>query len=251
MFYLIGIGLSEKDISLKAIEKSKKCKVYIERYTGYITDNSIKNLSNLLDKKINILNRSSLEENVKKIIEEAKENDIALLIEGDPLIATTHKILFIEAKKQNVKINIIHSSSIITAVIGESGLDFYRFGAICTIARWTEHYKPISFYETIEKNINLNLHSLLLFDFDEKNQTSIELKQVLGILDNAENYYNKKILDKNKKIILMHNISLNDEVKKIIEISNLKNLELNKGPTLLIIPAKLSEIEKEIIYSIY
>ncbi len=118
-----------------------------------------------------------------------------MLIEGDPLIATTHKILFIEAKKQNVKINIIHSSSIITAVIGESGLDFYRFGAICTIARWTEHYKPISFYETIEKNINSNLHSLLLFDFDEKNQTSIELKEVLKILDNAENYYNKKILE--------------------------------------------------------
>ncbi len=251
MLYLIGIGLSEKDISLKAIETIKKCDAYIERYTGYITDNSIKNLSELLNKKINILDRSSLEENAKELIEKAEEKDIALLVEGDPLIATTHKILFLDAKKHNIQIKIVHSSSIITAAIGESGLDFYRFGAICTIAKWTNHYKPVSFYETIEKNIGLNLHSLILFDFDEKNQTSIDLKQIAEIFENAENYYKKNILEKNKRILIMHNIGLDNETKKVIKILDLKNFELTRGPTLIVVPSQLSEIEKEIVDSIY
>ncbi len=250
MLYLIGLGLSKNDISLKAVETSKNCEIYIERYTGYITDDSVRYLSDLLKKEINLLSRPSLEENSKELIRKARQKDIALFVEGDPLIATTHKILFIDAKKQNVKIKIIHSSSIITAAIGESGLDFYRFGAICTIARWTDHYKPISFYETIVKNINLNYHSLILLDFDEIQQTSISLKQIVEILKNAENHYKKNIFSSKKRILVMHNIGLDDQIKKLIALSDAENLDLNKGPTLIIVPAELSEIEEEIINSI-
>ncbi len=52
--------------------------------------------------------------------------------------------------------------------MGESGLDFYRFGQICTIPRWSEHYKPVSFYETIETNLTNGHHSILLLDYDPK-----------------------------------------------------------------------------------
>ena len=252
MLYLIGIGLAKGDISLKAFEIAKRCDtVYIERYTGRISDNEIKDLSKELNKEFKILKRSSFEENIGVLINEAKEKNIGVLIEGDPLIATTHKILFIEANKQGLKIKVLHSVSILSAAMGESMLDFYRFGAICSIANWSEHYKPISFYETIEKNIGHNLHSILFLDFDEAEQASPNLRQVGEIFEAAEQYYNKGILTLEKEIIILHNVELETQKNLLIKIKELQNIELDKGPTLIIIPAKLTEIENEIIANTY
>ena len=109
-----------------------------------------------------------------------------MLIGGDPLMATTHKILFIEAKKRNVEVEIVHSNSVLTAAIGESGLDFYRFGAIATIPKWSAHYTPVSFYETLQKNMQNNLHSLLLLDYSQELAASLSIKDSIDILEKAE-----------------------------------------------------------------
>ena len=53
-----------------------------------------------------------------------------------------------------MEVEVVHSNSVLTAAIGESGLDFYRFGAIATIPKWSAHYTPVSFYETLQKNMS-------------------------------------------------------------------------------------------------
>ena len=65
MLYLIGLGLSWKDISLKALEVINKCdKVYLETYTS-VSNFSAKKLSKLIGKKVIELNR-------KQVVEESK-----------------------------------------------------------------------------------------------------------------------------------------------------------------------------------
>ncbi len=44
-----------------------------------------------------------MEENASDMVKRAATKDIAILVGGDPLMATTHKILYIEAEKQHVK----------------------------------------------------------------------------------------------------------------------------------------------------
>jgi diphthine synthase len=39
----------------------------------------------------------------------AKDKDIALISGGDPLTATTHITLIIEARKQNIPVKVIHN----------------------------------------------------------------------------------------------------------------------------------------------
>lgn len=253
MLFLVGVGLSDGDISARATEvlKKKEIELYSENYTCKLDAERIESISKISGKKVTPLQREDMEDGIAKIVERGKGNDIAILVGGDPLIATTHKIIYTEAKKRKVAVSIIHSTSILSAAIGESGLDFYRFGAICTIPRWSEHYKPVSFYETIEKNQSINLHSLLLLDFDKDKESSIQPSDAAAVLDAAEKKYRKGIIKDQTKFIMLHNLSLPDERKEMLEFSELKGVNVGTGSTVLLLPSKLSDMEKETIEAIF
>lgn len=251
MLYLVGIGLTKSDLPAGALDVCKKCDLYADRYTTYVTDERLEQISYLTNKKVKTLDRSGMEEKISKILNEAKEKDVAILIGGDPLIATTHKIIFIAAKRAKVPVRVLHAASMLTVLLGESGLDFYRFGQICTISRWTEHYMPISFYETIQKNAKNNLHSIVLLDYDISNNSSLELPEAIKILEKAEESYHGGIAKEDTKIMVMHKVTFPDEKKVLITIKEAKSMILNEGPTSIIIPAKLSDIEKEIVDTLY
>jgi len=102
MLVLIGLGLSdEKDLSLRAIEEAKKAdKTYIELYTTAWFGN-LKNLEELIGKKIEVLKRKDLEESSERILNEAKEKNLVIFVGGDPLVATTHSATSRSKKKRN------------------------------------------------------------------------------------------------------------------------------------------------------
>ena len=251
MLFLIGTGLSYYDISAGALEACRECELYQESYTSYFNEAKKEFIEGKLGKKITPLSRSDLEEEVKKIVEKAKIRDIAILTGGDPLIATTHKIILIEAKRHGIRTKIFHSSSIISAAMGESGLDFYRFGAVCTISRWSESYKPVSFYETIQKNISNNYHSIILLDYDPKEASSLGIREAIDILSKAEEKYKKGIINKTANIFIIQNLGLEGQSTYFTTISSAPLLKPVKGPSLMIIPARISDIEQEAIDSMH
>ncbi|MCW6159956.1 MAG: diphthine synthase [Candidatus Micrarchaeales archaeon] len=251
MLYLIGIGLNKKDFPIGAVDLCEKCDVYIDRYTTFVDDERMSYITGLLEKKPVELGRAQMEEELPELLGEAKERDVALLIGGDPLVATTHKIIFIEAKKAGVRVEVRHASSILSAIIGESGLDFYRFGAICTVSRWTTNYTPTSFYETIKKNRSNNLHSIVLLDYDPVKNSSLETKEAIRIMEAAEAQYKSGIITDDSAVFIMHKIALDDQQKLLTTIREAKRLTFPSGPTAMIIPANLSDIEKETIESMY
>ncbi len=249
MLFLVGTGVSYNDISVQAVETCRNCELYIERYTSLVDDRKVEYLEGLLGRKISTLSREDLEDRAKETVEKANGKDIAILVGGDPLTATTHKILLIEAKKQGVKTKILHSSSAIPAIMGESGLDFYRFGQICTISRWTDSYKPVSFYETIERNMAANLHSLILLDYYPEKGTTLSAQEAVKELEAAENSYKKGIIDGNARIMLVQDIGTD---KQKLIMTTMDAAESTKGWQMatIIIPAKLSKIEEETLNSI-
>src|SRR3989344_7868923 len=125
--YLIGLGLWDKeDITIKGFNTIKNCdEVYLEHYTSQLGC-SVEELESFYGKSVTLCNREFIEGNIEKIVEMAKEKNIALLIVGDPFGATTHLEYVLEARKQNVTVEIIHNTSILNAV-GEIGLELYKF----------------------------------------------------------------------------------------------------------------------------
>jgi diphthine synthase len=95
------------------------------------------------------------------ILEQAKTDDVAFLVIGDPLGATTHTDLVLRARQLSIPTQIVHNASIITAV-GVTGLQLYSFGETVSIPFWTESWKPDSFWDKIAQNKQRGLHTLCL-----------------------------------------------------------------------------------------
>ncbi len=165
MLCLVGLGLyDEKDISVNGLEAIKSADVvYAEFYTARLFGGDLKSLESLTGVMINILSREEVEEE-NLLIKQAKEKKVVFLTAGDPLMATTHSDILIEARKKGIKTVIIHASSILSAAPGIAGLQAYKFGKVTTIPRPEENYFPQSPYEVVSGNKKMGLHTLVLLD---------------------------------------------------------------------------------------
>jgi len=238
MLYLIGLGLwDEKDISIRGLETAKKCDfVFIEKYTSFWTGN-LKNIGITAEE----IKRTDLEDNVDKILEKSKDKDIAILIPGDPLVATTHISILLEAKKKNIETKIIHSSSIFSAVL-ETGLQIYKFGKIATIP----FYQTDVPYKILEENLKNGAHTLFLLDITKEKLMSCA--EGLKILLNLENKFRKKLISKETEVVVFCRVGSSEQILKYDKIKNL--IDLNCSPCVIIILGKLHFLEKEFLTSL-
>lgn len=234
-FYLIGLGLTEKSISLEALSILKKCKkIYLDSYTVELPY-KIEELENIIGEKIISLTRIMIEG--ERFSEEARDKGIALLVYGSPLIATTHISLILKCKKEDIPYKIIHNASILDA-IAETGLQIYKFGKIVSMPAWNERYKPDSFIDVIKNNIKIKAHTLLLVDI------GLNYGDALRQLEEASS--NKIKLD---KIIACS--QLGTEKSRIFYegVEELTGREVYP-PFCFIIPGNLHFLEREVLESL-
>lgn len=246
MLLLVGLGLEEGCISAKAISSLKKAdKILVERYTLPITDSYLSMIEKETGKKAEEITRQDLEDNIKKTLGQGVSKTLAILVPGDPLIATTHHTIIDVAKEMEIETKIYHSSSIFTAAIGESGLDIYKFGPTTTIPFWTDKYKPTSFIGAIKKNLDNGEHTLVLLDIDAENQKTMSAGEALTILKKAEETRGS-IFKKESRILILCDIGSDQQKILYTSPSQKKATEgLTGKKTSLIIPAKMNFAEEE------
>jgi len=224
MLYLIGLGLNEKGLSFEGIEAIEKCeKIYLENYTVEFPY-PVEELEKIAGNKIINANRELVES--EELINEAKKENIALLVYGSPLTATTHITLIQEAKKQGVEYEIIYNASVLDGV-AECGLQLYKFGKIASLPK----FEADSFIEIVKENQKINSHSLILADI------GLAFKDTIKRLE--------KIAEKNKIVVCS---KLGTKEKKIFygTLKELENKDI-KAPYCFIIPSKLHFLEQEVL----
>lgn len=231
MIYLIGLGLNEKGISLEGLEVVKNCqKVYLEKYTVDFPY-KFERLEKIIKKKITTLSRGEVES--EKLVNEATKEDIALLIYGCPLFATTHESLLIDCKNKKIKTKVIYSASIFDA-ISETGLQLYKFGKISTIPKWQKNFEPDSFLDYVLNNKTIEAHSLILVDI------GLGFKDALQQLEKSCEKKGIKI----EKLIVCSKMGCKNFKIFYGNIEKLKSKKID-SPYCFIIPSKLHFIEKE------
>lgn len=246
MFYLVGLGLNEKQATLECIEALKSCdKVLIETYTNLIPESSIMALEGKIGKKISRLKRMQVEDESRLMLEGTRSNNIALCVPGNPLIATTHVQLLLEAKKLGVKFKVIQGISV-QNYLPLSGLDAYKFGRIVTIvAEDKSHaYAPESFYDFIEKNKSLGLHTLCLLDIRSEEKEYMTVCEALKLLEKIEEKHGKRIIAES---VLLGIAGLGSENALIRagSLEEMKNFPELPLPQCLVVCGQLSEKERE------
>ena len=227
--------MSKYSISADALEILKSCdKIYLENYTVNFPYN-IKELESQYKIKITELNRKQIEN--ESILKEAKNSNIALLVYGDALSATTHMQLILECKKQKIPYQIFHNASILT-VVAETGLQLYKFGKTASMPNWAEHTnKPTSFMNYVKQNQSIKAHTLILTDIGLEISSAIE-----QLLESSEKT-NTKLPE---KIIAVSNAGTPNQKIFYNTLDNLKNKNILM-PFCLIIPTELHFVEEEVL----
>ena len=246
MLILAGLGLyDEYDMPLKVLKFAKKVdKIYAEFYTSLLTGTTIEKIENILGKKIEVLDRKKVEYEGYKIVEEAKDKDIMFLTAGDPMVATTHVDLAIEAKKRGVKLIIINSSSIYSAV-GITGLQLYKFGKTTSIVFPEENYFPKTPYYVIRENLERGLHTLCLLDIKAEENRFMTANEGLKILLELENKIRENVISEDKKVVVLARAGSLEPKIVYGKIKDLINYDFGKPLHCIIIPGKLHFMEEE------
>jgi len=231
-FYLIGLGLSINSITVEALNILKTCdKVFVENYTVDFPY-KIKDLEKNIEIKINELDRQKVED--ESILKEAKREKVALLVYGDCLSATTHIQLITSCKSQKIPYEILHNTSILTAV-SNTGLQLYKFGKTTSMPNWKEHTnKPTSFVNYIKENKSIGAHTLILTDI------GLNLKDAIMQLKESSKKENLKL----DKIIVLTNAGTKNQKILYDTPDKIENKEVNL-PFCIIIPSKLNHVEEE------
>lgn len=131
-------------------------------------------LETFYGKPVILADRDMVETESDLILKNADQEDISLLVVGDPFGATTHTDIILRARALNIPTRVIHNASIINAV-GASGLQLYNFGQTVSLVFFTETWKPDSFYDRIKENADIGLHTLILLDIKVKEQSEENL----------------------------------------------------------------------------
>lgn len=256
MLWLIGLGIEGLGgMNMKGREILKTCDlIYIERFTGYLSDADLSNLSAYCkhsDNDVSVVGRLFVEDG-REILEQAVNNKVALIVYGEALIATTYIELFIRATKRGIKVEVIHSASGITSLIGESGLQIYKFGRVSTMM--SEPQSAVSVYNTLLDNLLLGNHTLILTEYSETKENIspffLEPSVAMMMLLDVEKDQRSQAFTEETFVLVASRIGRAD--KKIISghVRSLMEINYEAGPHSLIVPGRLHFVEKEAISSI-
>ncbi|HLH86309.1 MAG TPA: diphthine synthase [Thermoplasmataceae archaeon] len=246
MIHVLGLGLrGAGSMTLDELEIASRCdSVFLESYTSVIDESEIEKLSRRIGRTIEILNRESMEHS-GWIIERGRREDVAILVVGDPLAATTHSQLRLDAKKSGVDIEFYENASILTRAPSLTGLMLYRFGPPVSLPRITGHYRPKSVLLKIKRNIENDMHTLLLLDLAEGK--TLTPSEACDILLTLENEHMVGAISKSMKVIVLISVSRRDQKILSGTVDAIIRNRIEGSPACIVIPATISDVEKTFV----
>lgn len=249
----VGMGLyDENDISLRGLEAIRGTDaVFAEFYTSIMAGLSIRKLEEKIGKVIKIVSRRVLEEEEgKPILQEAEKGKVAFLVPGDPMIATTHVDLRIRAEKQGIKTRIIHGASVVSAVIGISGLQNYKYGRSVTIPFSEKNFVSETPYKVIAENQKRGLHTMCYLDIKAEKERYMTIKEGLQILQELEKLKRGQIITSNTLVIGVARAGSPEPTVKAGYLEEVMNHDFGASPHTLIFPGKLHFMEAEALITL-
>jgi diphthine synthase len=268
---LIGMGpgrLGAMTVEAKSAAKSADYRRY-EAYTALWPEDELEKLEKEIG-SIEKVMRPEVED-PSELLNLAKKSLVALLVVGDPLQATTHVDLQLQAIEAGVECLVFHGISITTLVTGSIGLSNYRFGRQTTITYPYGGWVATSPLEVIAVNLLQNQHTLALLDLDptgagtgqqvpmqpidavkslrlmrDKLDESLENLDAASPLESMRNDACKLFLSEKmneRTVVLCADMGTDDEKITFTTVGQLSNIEGGRL-NCLIFPATTSEVEE-------
>lgn len=248
----VGLGLNgDLGMSLQALEETRTADhVFIELYTSYLPDFSMKRLAEMSGKTPQIVMRKELEEKGGELIlNSAQVGKTVLLVPGDPLIATTHVALRMVAEKRKIRTRIIHGASILSAAIGLSGLHNYKFGKSVTIP-FPDETPATTPYRVIGQNKKLGAHTLCFLDIKTEERRYLTINDGLRELIRIEAEKKENIIQDDTIAVGVARAGSNRPEVKAGFVRDLLKHEFGAPPHTLIFAGKIHFMEADALITL-
>jgi diphthine synthase len=249
----VGLGLyDEKDISLRGLEELKEAgTVFAEFYTSLMPGLSIKKLEEMIGKQVNVVSRRVLEEEEgKQLFDAAKKGKAVFLVQGDPMIATTHVDLRISAKKQGIKTRVVHGASAVSAVRGISGLQNYKFGKAVTIPFTDRGVVSETPYDVIRENKKMGLHTMCYLDIKATEKRYLTVNKALKTLLELERQKKEQVVMSRTLVVGVARAGSPAPTVKAGYIEDAVKFDFGAPPHTLVFPGKLHFMEAEALIAL-
>lgn len=225
--------------------------IYFENYTNFPKKQFL-NFESLFDMPVKLVSREMLETNSKSFLLQQKNTRSALLISGDPFIATTHYMLFLEAISLGLNVEIYNNLSIISLAPSLSGLSAYKFGKTVTLP-FQERIESDTPYLIVQANTSIQAHTLVLLDIDVLNNIFVSVSQAIDRLIQLEVKYNNNVITDDTIVIGLSNLGNKDTRIHAGKLKDILQLPWSSfgPPQALIVCSKLQITEEEVMNSLW
>lgn len=246
----VGLGLGPKGVSLEGVEELESAEIaYLEYYTSPHEPSLLKELERVVGKRLTIVDRAFVEDGTR-ILEEASKKNVALAVQGDPMIATTHGELKARATKAGIETRIVHATTIASAAASESGLHYYKFSRTVTVTREAVN-KLTQAYHILHENLLEGAHTLLLLEYDVESGEGVAPPEAIAGLLLAEGNFKRGVVNDETFAIVISRLGRADKALAAGDLAGLAKKDYGQPPHSVIIPGKLHFTEAEAIEAIF
>lgn len=222
--------------------------VFLEPYTSVLPGFSLEGFKSRFGKTPVILSRKDLEdENGEKVLAEAARGLAVLVTIGNPLLATTHSALVVEAKRRGIDVILLPAASVIDGIILETGLHIYKIGKTATLVypQPSLGFYPYSTYEAVKENLKRGLHTILLLDLKVEENVYMGLGDAAKLLLELEEKVGENVFDNETLLIGVARATAPDSRVYVEPLSRMRNVDAGPPPHTLIVPGLLHDSEAE------
>lgn len=246
-FVGIGIGGPEQ-LTQGALRAIKEADILlIDTYTGFAPEEMIDYITAVAKKPLSA-SRQTLEDNQRKLIERSMNENVSLLVPGDPFVATTHISLLLEAKKRGVDTRIFNGISVVSVAASRTGLQAYKFGRIVTVPEAGDSEAMRTTYQWITENNSRGLHTLVLLDTSGGIMT---ISEALSSMLKIEKTERKGIATEERLVVALSGLAERDEMVKVGRLTELFDVKFQSKSQSLIFPGKLHFMEIEALQKLH
>ena len=243
MLYILGLGLrGVSSLSLQEKDILSKCEhIFFETYTSVSPSQTIDQLSTMLNREVKRAGREDVE-NPVALLSLSSKHDVCLLVTGDPLSATTHNQLRVDAQQAGINVTVIENASVLSVIPGKLGLFPYKMGPPVSLPFPDDNFLPRSVCQKIKFNRDSGFHTMVLLDLREgRTMYSFEAVEVLLRMEEKH-----AIGAVSRSDVICAAIKVSQEGEKIIcdRSENILDLRLEESPATLVIPGSLNHNEE-------
>ncbi|WP_158613723.1 diphthine synthase [Sulfodiicoccus acidiphilus] len=239
--YLVGLGLSSNFLTQATLDALRSSDViFLDGYTSISCDLNAELISKLTSKEVIVAKRSQLEDEAKQLLKLAElGNVVSIASIGDPMIATTHAALAVDAMSRGIEVKIVPGISVFCYAVSKSMLSSYKFGRSVTIT-YPTGIADVTAIKVIESNFSQGLHTLTFLDI--KDDKPMRVSEAFDVLREQQSRLGRDVLGQFQYVVVESRLGCPDEKVSVISV-NEADEDVGSPPYVIIFPSRLHFME--------